>query len=147
MYTPDHRGRLPSTPDHQQEVDVDITLSDPIQLEIIDRAATQNHHHLNPADYVALQAIAGATAQLHLGFTEVVELEVQHIDAGDYTPCGYEWDSGIIHPDTREPVTVACCRISEHATVAVAGRESHAGYLPSGSLITVDSSTFTAIDG
>lgn len=124
---------------------MDITLSDPIQLEIIDRAATQNH--LDPAEYVALQAIAGATAQLHLGFGEVVELEVQHIGAGDYTACGYEWDSGIIHPDTHQPVTVTCCRIAEHATVAAAGRESHAGYLPSGSLITVDSATFTPLNG
>jgi hypothetical protein len=122
-----------------------VTISDPTQLEIIGQAATRNH--LNPADYVALQAIAGATAQLHLGFTEVVQLEVQHIKAGDYTPCGRTWDSGIIHPDTGQPVTVTCCRIASHPTIAVAGRESHAGYLPSGSLVTVDADALTGSDG
>jgi hypothetical protein len=114
---------------------VDVQITDVIQAEILGRAA--DRYQLPTDEYVRLAAIAAATTQLALGFDAVVALEQQHIQAGDYTPCGFEWDSGIVDPTTRQPITVTCCRPAGHATVAVAARESHAGYLPSGSLITV----------
>jgi hypothetical protein len=124
---------------------MDVQITDVIQNEVLGQAATRLQ--LDTDEYVRLQAIAGATAQLALGFEQVVALEQDHIDAGDYTACGYEWDSGVKDPHTRQPITVTCRRIAEHPTVAVAGRESHAGYLPSGSLITVDTSNFTPANG